>query len=321
MDWFGFVMLTTGLAMLQIVLNRGERLDWFHSPEIILEAMYAGFALYFFVAHSWTAKVPFFRPQLFTNRNFVIGQIFAMINGIVAILPLVLLPLLLQNVGGFPAITSGALLVFRGIGLVIGMTIIGQISDRMDGRILLIAGLLVMGIAGLSMSLWTVNISTWDVIWTNVLQGVASGTMYVQITALTFTTLPSKLRTEGFAVYHSLLFVGAGLGVAGIIFIHTRSSQISHAVLTESVTPYRELFDFSFFPEQWDIDTLTGLASLHEELTRQSVMIAYNNTFFAVALMSLLAIPLAFLFKNNRNVTSTSDNEKSNTMKTERLTV
>ncbi len=297
MDWFGFALLTSGLAALQIMLNRGERLDWFASPEIILEGLYALFAFYLFIAHSWTAKHPFFRPQLFSNRNFVIGQIFIMVNGALSILPLVLLPLLLQNVAGYPAIAAGGLIIFRGFGLIIGLSIMSIIADRMDGRILLISGLMIMGFSGWGMSIWTVEISTFDVIWTNTLQGLASGIIYVQITVLTFSTLPSKFRTEGFAVFHTLFFAGSSLGVAGILFVHTRSAQTSHANLTELINPFRETLKSMIHPEQWDIGSLEGITSMHAELTRQATIIAYNNTFFAVAMLAFVVIPLAFLFR------------------------
>ena len=299
MDWFGFTLLTTGLATLQIMLNRGERLDWFHSPEILLEGLYTVFAFYLFIAHSLTTRNPFFRPALFKNRNFMVGQIFIIVNGALSILPLVLLPLLLQNVAGYPAIAAGGLIVFRGLGLIIGLSIMSFIADKMDGRTLLVAGLLIMGISGWGMSRWTVNISQFDVIWTNLLQGLASGIIYVQITVLTFSTLPSKLRTEGFAVFHTLFFAGSSFGVAAIVFIHTRTAQTNHAFLTEFVTPFRDVFKYITHPEQWDINTLEGLSSVHEELTRQATMIAYNNTFFAVATLAFIVIPLAFLFKKS----------------------
>ncbi len=300
MDWFGFFLITSGLATFQIMLNRGERLLWFDSPEIILECIYSSVALYLFIAHSWTAKNPFFRPQLFLNRNFVVGQFFTLVNGAVAILPLVLLPLLLQNVGGYPAITAGGLIVFRGLGLILGLALVSQFTDRVDARYTLAAALMITGVSGWAMSIWTVEISAIDVMWTNLLQGMGSGIMYVQITALTFATLPSRLRTEGFAVFHTLLFLGAAMGVAAIVFVHTRTFQTSHAVLTEFVTPFREIFSFAFVPESWDIDTISGLASLQSELARQATMIAYNNTFFAVSMMCFSVIPLVWMF--NRHV-------------------
>ena len=314
MDWFGFFLITSGLATLQVMLNRGERLDWFESPEIVLECCYTVFALYLFIAHSWTAKTPFFRPQLFSDRNFLVGQLFIVINGALSILPLVLLPLLLQNVGGYPAIAAGGLIIFRGIGLIIGLSIMSIIADRMDKRILLIAGLVIMGISGMGMSRWTVNIAQFDVMWTNTLQGIASGIIYVQITALTFSTLSSRFRTEGFAVFHTLFFAGSAVGVAAIVFIHTRTSQMSHAALNEFINPFREIFNFSMIPEMWDINTVSGLASVQDELARQASMIAYNNTFFAVAMLSLLAIPFVFLFRTKSDKSAPEKTSHSDTI-------
>ncbi len=298
MDWFGLILLITGLGALQVMLNRGERLDWFESPEIILEAVIAVTTLYLFVARSYTTHTPFFRPQLFSDRNFIVGQLFIAGNGALSILPLVLLPLLLQNVGGYPAISAGGLIIYRGIGLIIGLTLVGRITSLIDPRHILATGFLVMALSGWGMSQWTVEVSAWEVIWTNTLQGFASGFIYVQITALTFSTLPPKFRTEGFAVFHTVFFSGSAFGVAGIVFVHTRSAQTSHAVLSEYVTPFRELFNYAFIPEQWDINTLSGLASVQAELARQAAMIAYNHTFFIISLMSLLIIPLVFLYTN-----------------------
>lgn len=297
MDWFGLGTLLVGVAAIQLLFNRAERLDWFASTEILLEGGVAALALYLFVAHSFTARNPFLQPKLFQDRNFQFGLFFILVNGMLSILPLVLLPLLLQNIGGYPPILAGGLLIFRGLGLIAGMLVVGQLTGRIDSRYILCAGFFTMFISGWGMSVWTVEVPAWEIVWTNFLQGVASGAVFVPITTLAFATLATRYRTEGFAVFYLVFFTGSAIGVASIMTVHTRTAQINHAVLSEHITPFNELFRYQFMPQLWDLDKLDGLAALDYEITRQATMIAYNNTFFVVAALSLLVIPLVFMFR------------------------
>ncbi len=299
MDWFGMTTLVLAVGVIQVVLNRAERLDWFASPEIMIETGIIIVALYLFVAHSITTRNPFLRRELFQDRNFQLGLFFCLVNGALAIVPLVLLPLLLQNIGGYPAISTGGLLVFRGMGLIAGMIIVGQITNRVDSRYILAAGFFLMFISGWGMSVWTVELPAWEVIWTNFLQGAASGAVFVPVTTLAFTTLAPRFRTEGFAVFYTVFFTGSALGVAGIMAIHTRTAQINHAVLSEHINPFNEVLNYSFIPKLWDLNDLSALAALDVEVTRQATMIAYNNTFFSIAALSLIVIPLIFLFRRS----------------------
>lgn len=301
LDWFGMGTLVIGLATLQVALNRGERLEWFESPEIIIEFLVVIFMFYLYIAHSFTYPRSAFLPrELFKDKNFLLGLFFIAVNGALAILPLVLVPLLLQNIGGYPVITAGGLLVSRGVGLLFGLTIVGQLTNRFDIRYILAGGFLCMFISGWGMSLWTVEVSQWEVIWTNFMQGVASGAIFVTITTLTFSTITGRFRTEGFAVFHTIFFTGSALGVALIMAIHTRTSQISRALLNEHITPFNEVFNYRLMPELWNLGNLSGLAELETELVKQATMIAYNNTFFTIAALSLMVLPLAFLFKRDK---------------------
>ncbi len=305
LDWIGLFAIVAAMATLQLLLNRGERLDWFESPEIVVQTLVVAFALYIYAAHSATTSgEPFLRRELFKDTNFVLGLGFITVNGALSILPLVLLPLMLQNIGGYPVISAGGLLVARGVGLVVGLTLVGHLACRADNRYILAIGFLGMFVSGWGMSVWTVEVPRWEVVWTNLLQGASTGIIFVTITALTFSTLRARLQTEAMSVFHAIFFVGSALGVAGIMAIHARTAQISHAVLSEHISPLREVFGYSFVPNLWDLESLSGLAALDGEIVRQATMIAYNNTFFSVAATSLLAVPLVFLFRKESSTTS-----------------
>ena len=297
LDWLGCSALIIGVVTLQLLLNRGERLDWFGSPEIIIESVLAGIAFYIFVVHSATTERPFLEPRLFRDKNFQLGLIFGFINGAIVTLPLVLLPLLLQTLAAYPVIDAGTLMLARGFGVMFGMLVLSRLITRLDPRHILAVGFMCVAASSWAMSGWTLDVLAFDVIWTNFVQGVGSGIMFVPITTLAFTTLSRRHTTEGFSVFFLVFFTGTTVGFAVIFAVLTRTAQISHAVLSEYVNPYNELFRYSFIRELWNPAEANGLAALDAEITRQATMIAYNNSFYATALVSLAMLPLIFLFR------------------------
>ncbi|MFP6743414.1 MAG: DHA2 family efflux MFS transporter permease subunit [Alphaproteobacteria bacterium] len=301
LDGFGFVVLMVAIVAIQMALSRGERQDWFDSPEIIAEALIAGIAVYLFVVHTCIAKQPFINRALFQNWNYAVGLVFLVVFGAVIILPNIMLPLMLAEVSGYSAIETGYLMIPRGFGVVLGLIVIGQIDEFVDPRIVITIGLVFVVFTAWEMAQWTVNLSGWDVAWTNFLQGIASGAMWVPVSALALGTLPRRFQSEGYSVFYLQFDIGSAIGVAGVIAIHTRNSQANHAVLTEHVTPFNELLRYRNMPEIWDLSEAWGRAALDLEVSRQAAMIAYNNSFLLVAMGTVALLPLVFLFRPPRH--------------------
>ena len=106
MDWFGFGTLSLGIGAMQVLLDRGEKLDWFGSNEIVIEGLVAASALYLFLVHTFTAKEPFVKPMLFRDRNFAAGTIFVFVLGLTYYASLALQPPYLQNLMNYPIVTA-----------------------------------------------------------------------------------------------------------------------------------------------------------------------------------------------------------------------
>ena len=300
LDKFGFFILMTAIVMTQLALSRGERQDWFDSTEIIIEALIAGIAVYLFVVHTCTAKNPFIDRALFLNWNYALGLVFLVIFGAVIILPNILLPLLLSEVGGYSAIETGYLLVPRGIGIIIGLIAIGQIDETVDPRATIFVGLALVIFTSWEMAQWSVELSAWSIIWPNFIQGIAGGMMWVPVSALALGTLPRRFQNDGYSVFYLQFDIGSAIGVAGVIAIHTQNSQSNHAVLSEHVTAFNELLRYPNIPEIWDVTEAWGRAALDLEISRQAAMIAYNNSFLLVAIGTATLLPLVFLFRPPR---------------------
>ncbi len=295
-DGFGFAALALFIACTQLVLDRGERQDWFASVEILIETGLAALGLYLFVVHSMTAERPFLDRRLFGDRNYVIGLVLVFLFGFILLPPLFMLPIFLQDLRGYPLSTVGLILAPRGIGAMIGMVLAGRILNYTDARVLIGGGYLLFALAGWEMAGWTSEVGNWDLNWTGLVQGLGMGVVYVPLFTLAFSTLDGRLRTQATGLFQLMRNFGSSLAVAVFVTLFARNTTINRSDLLEHFTLYRS----TLLPEQWSLDTVKGIAALNAELTRQAEMIAYANNFFLLALAALIAVPVVFLYRMGR---------------------
>ncbi|HEX5690725.1 MAG TPA: DHA2 family efflux MFS transporter permease subunit, partial [Roseiflexaceae bacterium] len=140
-DWFGFLTLSLAIGALQMMLDRGEQLDWFGSTEIVLYAALCALGMYLFLVHTFTVDKPFLDREMFIDRNFSMGLIFIFLVGVLLLATMALLTPFLQNLLGYPVLTAGLLMGPRGIGTMIGMFMVGRMINLMDPRLLVVIGL------------------------------------------------------------------------------------------------------------------------------------------------------------------------------------
>ena len=135
------IALGIALGAVQLMLDRGELLGWFDSPEIVIEALVAGVCIGMFVLHVMTADHPFIDPGLFEDRNVVIGLLFAAVAGVILIATAMLMPPFLQHLRGFPSTTVGLIMAPRGIGMMVAMMLLMRVVNRIEPRTLVFFGL------------------------------------------------------------------------------------------------------------------------------------------------------------------------------------
>lgn len=297
-DLIGFIALIVAVIAAQLALNRGERLDWLNSPEIVMEVAIAGFFFYILVVHSLTARSPFIEPGIFRDRNAATGLAITVIWGFTLHGPLVLTALFLQELRGMPVMTIGMIMSPRGLGVMAGMFLAAQVIKRVDPRYMIAFGMSTLALSSWFMSRWTMGIGAWDVMWLTTLQGFSTGFSFVPLSTKTFSSLPRRYRTEGLTLFNLILFQAISAGIAVAMNVLTRTSQASRASLTEFVSPYAA--HSKPLPQSWNFDTLSGLASIEAEVMRQAAMIGYLNNFKMIAIMAACAIPAVFLFTRGR---------------------
>jgi DHA2 family multidrug resistance protein len=300
-DLFGFALLSLAIGALQTMLDRGQSQDWFGSGEIMIEAAVVAVCIYMFVVHMLTAEQPFLEPGLFKDRNLVIGLFFIFAVGIILLATLALLPPFLQNLMGYPVITTGFVLAPRGVGTMVAMIIVGRLIGRMDVRILILSGLLLTAYSLWEMSGFTIEISPWAIVSTGIVQGLGLGFIFVPLSTIAFATLEPRYRTEGTAMFSLMRNIGSSIGISVMVTLLAQGTQRNHAILAENATPFNDALQLHGVSGIWNLGSTSGLAALNGEITRQAATIAYLGDFRLMMAITLLSIPLLLLLRRPKS--------------------
>ena len=296
-DFFGFALLSITIGALQLMLDRGNSLDWFGSTEILLEVTLAGLALYLFLVHMFTTDRPFIEPGLFADRNFSVGLLLMFLVGVMMFSGMALLPPFLQGLLGFPVITAGLVMAPRGFGTMVAMMVVGRLIGRVDSRVLMFFGLLLMAWSLYDMAQFNTNVGVYEVVYTGMIQGFGMGFIFVPLSAVAFATLAARYRAEGTAMFSLIRNIGMSIGISIVVTLLGREAQRSHAGLSESITPFRTALHGPDVPAFWSSLHGAGLVALNGEVSRQALVVAYVNDFRFMLYMSFLALPLLFLMR------------------------
>ncbi len=295
-DYFGFVLLSCAIGALQLMLDRGQSLDWFSSLEIVIESVAALLFLYMFLVHTFSAEQPFIQPAMFADRNFVVGLIYIFIVGITLYATLALLPPFMQMMG-FPVVTTGYVLAPRGMGTMVAMVLVGRLIGKVDTRLLILTGLSLTILALFIMGHFTTEVSIPIIVWTGVIQGLGFGFVFVPLSTSTFATLPAYFRNEGTSMYSLMRNIGSSIGISMVVTMLARNTQINHAFLAETMQPFRPALAPENLPKIWDWTTTAGTVALNGEVTRQALTIAYLNDFRLIMWITIASIPLLLILR------------------------
>jgi MFS transporter, DHA2 family, multidrug resistance protein len=297
LDWFGFGTLSLAIAAMQVMVDRGEELDWFGSGEIVAEAIIAASAFYLFLVHTFTAREPFVRPSLFRDRNFTAGVLFISIIGLTYYASLALQPPYLQNLMNYPIVSAGLVLGPRGVGTMASMLIVGKLIGPVDTRYLLALGLGLTAWSFYVMTGWTPDVSQMTIVVVGIIQGIGLGFIFVPLSVVTLSTLAPELRAEGAGLYSLSRNIGSSIGISVVNSLLTRNTQVNHAEIARNVTSVNRAFEDLAITQFWDPISAAGRTALDAVITRQAQIIAYIDDYKLLMIATLAAIPLLIIFQ------------------------
>jgi DHA2 family multidrug resistance protein len=312
LDWMGFLTLALGAGALQMMLDRGQRLDWFESEEIVVLAWLAGIGLYLYVVHTLTnrSRNYFLDPHLIAHRKFFMSLVLISFYGFLSMPPMVLMPSFLEHLRGYSIDAVGLLQMPRGIGMLAALIVSGRITGKVDPRLLIAIGYGCLAITNYEMSTWTAEVGEWPIIWTGLLQGAGAGITLVPIQIIAFPGLPAQQRTEATSVFNLVRSVCSSIGVSLTLTLFVVTSTQNRSWLVQYISPYSSALRAATGTGNVDASSQHGLAMLEREIDLQAAMAGYNGVFLFLAVAAVATLPVLFLVGRTRRP-SASEHEQA----------
>jgi DHA2 family multidrug resistance protein len=295
LDLFGFGTLALAIGSFQLMLDRGQLLDWFESTEIWIEATISATAFYVFVVHTLTAEKPFVNPRLFADRNFAIGSLFGFFLGGLMYSVMAMTAPMLSDLMNYPAIFVGLAMAPRGVGTLVFMPIAGALTNRYDPRILIVVGMIVSGLAMMMMAGFSLQMDETTVAISGFVQGAGSAFLFVPVITVIFATITPALRNQGTAISSLIRSLGAAVWISVMQSLTIRNEATVHSRLVEGVRP-----DNPAMALRWpnvDFSEIPSLLRMNGEVTRQAMMVSYVDSFWLLCVIAFALTPLVFLLR------------------------
>jgi len=309
-DYWGIGMLALGVGALQVVLDKGQEDDWFASHFILLLAVIAGVALAWFVVHELRTRAPVVQLRVFRERTYAAGVFLMTILGFVLYASLLLVPIFLQTLMGYPALAAGIAMAPRGLGSFLMMPIVGTVLGRFDPR-----KVLAVGIVGASWTLYALSrlnlqAGYWDIFWPQFIQGVSLAMIFVPLTTATMDPIPREQMGNATSMFNLMRNLGGSFGIAaGTTYLYRRQQVHTHD-LVRHINPFNPIarqmqhgIANAMVTHGVDpVDAARGsYVAMWGMIQRQASMGSFVDTFLAFSLVFLLVLPLLLVMKKPRH--------------------
>ena len=309
-DYWGLALLSVGLGCLQIVLDKGQRDDWFSSEYITVLTLISVISLFLFViVERFFAEHPIVNFKTFRNLSFSAGNVvmfFAFFNLFGSI---VLLPIYLQTLMGYSATLAGMVLGPGGIATLIAMPIAGRLVTKVNPKALLAFGIIVAAYSTHLMSQYSLQADYSTVIWPRIVLGVGMGFLFIPLTTMTMSSIKKEDMGNASAIYNLLRNLGGSFGVAFVTTIIARGAQTHQTHLVEHVTPFDRGYQIAVSQAEHAL-THSGMnpaiagsaapATIYGQLLRQASMLSFNEAFYLLSIFMILILPLVILMKKGK---------------------
>jgi len=305
-DSWGLLLITIGLGCLQIVLDKGEREDWFDSGFITVMSAIAAVALILFVIVELHSKHPVVDLRVFRDGTFAAGNIMMFMGFFCMFGSFVLLPLYAQTLMGYTAMWAGLVLGPGGLASLFIMPIGGALMKKGVKP----TRLLAIGLTTMACSLWLMSGLNLDADFFSIslprfIQGFGLGLFFVPLAASTYVNIPREGMGNASAIFNLIRNLGGSFGVAAAATLLSQRSQLHQNFLIEHVTPYSPILKgySRHFLEMLPGSDPTGgdspwvLAGIYREVLRQAGMLGFNDVFWLFAWLTAFVVPLTFFMK------------------------
>ncbi len=306
-DVWGIGFLALGLGTLQVVLDTGERKDWFSSNYIRFFAVLCVIGLVSLVIRELKTRNPVVDLRALTNRSFSAGVFLISMLGFILYSSLVLLPIYLQTLLGYPAYNAGLALSPRGLGSLATTPLAGYLTGKTDPRRLLVFGLVLGSFTMFSLSGLNLNAGYWDILWPQVMQGVALSFLFIPLMAVSMSGIAKEKMGNATSIFNLMRNIGGSVGIAIMTTFLSRRSQFHQSRLIEHITPgdlktRRMLQGLQSWFHNHGADQYAAsrraLAGVYGMVQQHAAMLSFVEAFWVMGIIFLIMLPLILVLRN-----------------------
>ena len=308
-DYIGLGLLSVGLGFLQVVLDKGQRDDWFESPFIVWCAVLAAVGLIGTVFWELRQKDPVIELHLFKDRNYATATFFMFALGIVLYGTTIMLPVMLQTLSGYTAQLSGLVLSPGAIITLLVLPFVGRLLVKYDPRWLVIVGLTILAIGMFQLAKLNLYTSFWTFVFVWMISRAGMPFMFVPINVMAFSFVPKERMNSATGLVNLARNIGGSVGISLVTTMQARLTQSHQTTLVSHMTPldprYRAALQgltemLHIRGSSWALGAHQAQGMMYGELQRQSAMLAFVDVFWLLGVVCLAMIPLMFLMKRGR---------------------
>ena len=299
-DYIGLGLIALGLGSLQIVLDKGQRLDWFGSNLIVWLSIVAAVAIVAAIIWETNVEHPIMDLALFKERNFAIASVILFMIGLVLFSSTVLLPLMLQTLFGYTALQAGLVLSPGAVMIMIAMPIVGFLLGKVEPRWLIIFSLIVCSFGLFLMSGFTTQTSIRTFIFYRCIQAGAIGFLFVPVNTAMYAYIPPGKNNNASALVNLARNIGGSVGISLVTTFLDRREQFHQQRLAEHVTAYSHPYHhvMNLLAPIFGPHRAAGL--IYARLQQQAGMLSYVDCYYVLAFAFASMIPLVFLLKSTQ---------------------
>ena len=304
-DYIGFGLLALGLGALQVVLDKGEREDWFETRYIVVLTVIAIICLVTVYFWELRHKQPIIEVRLFSDRTFLMACVMLFMVGFVLYATTLLLPQLAQTLLGYTAELAGLMIMPGGFALIMVLPLVGFLLSRYDARVMIALGLLMLAMSMFLMAhRFDLDVDFKTMMWARVFQAVSLAFLFIPINTAAYSYLPREKNNTASGLINLFRNIGASVGISFVTTMLARRTQFHQSVMTAHATASSPQFGAALQGAS-QIFMASGPATaqqqaygqLYGDILRQSNMIGYLDNFWMLGVSALAVIPFVFLMK------------------------
>ena len=304
-DAFGFGVLAIWLGTMQTVLNKGQDEDWFNSNYICCLSVISVIAFVAFVVRQFRTREPLADLRVFADRNFLCASILVSIVFLLLYGIMNLQPLMAQGLMGYTAYVSGLAQAPRGLGLLVLTPVVGLLVGKVDNRLLIGPGMLLIAVAALMDGNFNLAMSNHDFFWPNFIQGMGMALTMVPLMTVALATISNQQMGNATGLYALVRNLAGSIGIAVAIAMQARGGLRHQAYLVTHLTPYDlpyqsavQMGQAALTPSMGAAQAEPGtLGTIYQSLIQHSNMLGFVDEYRWLAMVCLLSVPLVLLFK------------------------